>query len=695
MATTRVIIDGTPYRVKIVNGALQWHPRSVVYFPPQVSQEDVTEAQLPTDKRPSITIRNLSEGYGQDEQPLDGPIRKFDRVGDATGEGVDASLTPSGPILLAPGLFSTVLSSGTGPAGVRVLQYGTSGARAFAGTDVYTLPAWEATDIGDLGLTLSGQPVAFRGTQPTEHWYAPGGTGDVPRYSTDQGANWADITTTGGVTEMLDAAVIDGEVVYLYPGNYGTALRRFQDGGTNPTAYGTIDPVTTQASVATRILNWNDRAVIISNQEVLLLARDKSELTQNLLPEVTFSGDQVYPSGCHVWRGILWVPSTRGLFAVAADGSHQIASPESSDLASMAGSGAIGKGGAGIGHKGIIQAVAGDGVNLYGVLTWEQGQGAASTNGWLFKANVTVSGGQLASIAWFPLTCLGLVTNCNGMAVARHLTGTFNGVPTKSLLFSVYRYNIGSFSNEATYLIRLPNAGRDPRQDSNYRYALNGTLYPSRLNARFMAFSKDWLSLLPRTADLGYGVDQQTAVIGLGVQVRYKADSVPLTANSPYGYSTTTTQGAPETTGARIDLSGVRARGLDLAVRFSTSSAFSNQSPQLNAITADYRPAPAAIWEHTFTLEFSPGSYADDGGAGYGDPVTPDVALHKLMTLPNNAPFNVVLPDGREAVCFCPPGGVDPKITGVPDASYGNDGALPLDISLLLVEASPVTPMER
>jgi hypothetical protein len=281
------------------------------------------------------------------------------------------------------------------------------------------------------------------------------------------------------------------------------------------------------------------------------------------------------------------------------------------------------------------------------------------------------------------------------MVVIRHRKSNFGGQPVKSLLFSVEQISgTGALSNENLFLVRLPNFGRDPRADSNYRYALNGTFYPPRLNARFMAFSKDWFSILPRSGDLGYGVDQQTAVTGLGLQVRYKADTVPLAAAGPFGYSTTTTQGATEATGVRIDLGGVRSRALDLAVRFSTSSAFSNQSPQLFAVTTDYRNAPDTIYQHSLVLDLGSQSHADDGSDGYGDPLPPDAAYRKLRTLPNKAPFEFIDPMGNVCTAYVPSGNIDFAPVGMPEEGYGGT-AIPLRIPILLAEVIPAAAAER
>lgn len=681
-------IRGDVYRVAVDGGKPQWLPQSLQMLPPQVSQEDVTEAQLPASERPSITIRDVSDGYGQEEQPLDGPIRKFDRIGDAEGEGVDPSLTPFGPIILPPARWLSISGGEGGRNLVRALQYQTDSARVFYGDDIYTYTGWIPTDVGTLSTLVNGQPVAFRGSQPQEYWYAPLGAGVTPQYSTDQGGTWTGVTTTGGLTEAIDFCVADGRVYVLYTGQYGSALRWFADGGVNPTLFGTIDPITTQSSAAIRLLNWQDRIVVVSNQECLMVVGDRDEKVQNLLPEVTFSGDQIYPDGCTVWRGILLVPTTQGLAAIAPGGGYQWVGPDSESLLAASAGRA-----AGVGHKGVIQAVVGDAYNLYGFLGTPSFV-SASTPGWLFKANVAVSGGQIADIDWFPILNMGVVNRCFGMCVIRHRIADFGGQPTKSMLVAVQQYGaIGSFGNINLYLFRLPNFGRDPRADPYYRYSLLGTLYNSRLNARFPAFSKDWLSITPRTGDLGYGVDGQTAVTGLGIQPRYKTDVTPLGATAPYGYTVATTQGATEATGVRADLTDIRARGLDTAVRFSTSHAFSDQTPQLWSLTTDYRPAPGSIWVHEFVLDCGSQSYDPSGMGGYADPVTPDVAYHKLRTLPSAAPFDLELPTGLTVKVFCPPGGVKPQMVGMPEEGY--EGAIPMKVRVLFVETKPAEERER
>src|SRR5215831_18133647 len=109
-----VQINATWYRLAVdQKGTPQYRQRPSPFYPAQVSQADMTEAQVSPDGRLPFSLRDLSGGGGLAQQPLTGPLTQFDRCGDVEGEGVDASLTPDGPLLLAGQLQTPPLAGQT------------------------------------------------------------------------------------------------------------------------------------------------------------------------------------------------------------------------------------------------------------------------------------------------------------------------------------------------------------------------------------------------------------------------------------------------------------------------------------------------------------------------------------------------------------------------------------------------------
>lgn len=691
MASSLVKIAGDVFRLAIEKGVPAWRPEAIESFPSQVSQADVTEAQLPISKRPSITVNDLSGGFGQGL--ADATPTQYDRVGDAEMEGIDATLQPEGPIILAPAaidirdedpaLPATHIQAMTGRDSTGNLYFimGNNG----AGSPVwrYSGSAYSERNASTVTATGPADFIWFQGTQGSPYWFRTanaglGGAANSPGYySTDSGTTWTVLGTGGGLANVYCMVVADDEVVVAMLGMNGsqnTRIARFQDGGISPTIYGVIDPIgePSTANGITKLLYFAGRVVIVKQREGLfVLAADRSSLTQNLLPHILYSGQLIRSAA--VWKNVLWVCTSNQLLAFHTDFSYVDVTPNTRSAAPRTGS------------RGVIFDIEGDAYNLYAMQVDE-----TTNTGWLLKANVIFSGGRVSEIAWHQLLYLGSCSgtgDSKGMFVsATQASGGF----LKHLFVSFDDAVAGVRENRH---IRLPGRGSDPREDSRYKYATAGTLYYPRLDARFSAINKDWLGVTPRTADLGYSVDAVTAVSSLGIQVRHKPDTTPPTSSAPYNYSTTTTQGASDTVGSRIDISGLRARGVDLAVRFSTALAFSQHSPQLFALTADYRPAPVSVWQHQLRIELGSGAYADDGSGGYGAPLPPDAAYRKLRTLPNKAPFEFVDPMGNTVTVFCPSGGVRPVPTGMPEE--GVNGALPLVISVLLVETVPASEETR
>ena len=96
--------DGTPL----------YRQRLTPFFPANISTGDVSDAQVSSENRPTYTFRDLSAGGGFAETPARGENRGYDRVGDAEGDGVDATLAPGGPVLLAPQLNTQIARFATG-----------------------------------------------------------------------------------------------------------------------------------------------------------------------------------------------------------------------------------------------------------------------------------------------------------------------------------------------------------------------------------------------------------------------------------------------------------------------------------------------------------------------------------------------------------------------------------------------------
>ena len=80
-------------------GNVAYQAQPAEFYAPQVAQGDVTEANAPPEVRIPYSFRDLSGGGGQSEVPQNGTNNRYDRVGDAEGEGADATLTPEGPVL--------------------------------------------------------------------------------------------------------------------------------------------------------------------------------------------------------------------------------------------------------------------------------------------------------------------------------------------------------------------------------------------------------------------------------------------------------------------------------------------------------------------------------------------------------------------------------------------------------------------
>lgn len=642
------------WRLAKDRGDVQYEASPAQFYAPQVAQADVTEANAPPEVRIPISFRDLSGGGGQSEVPQNETNRRYDRVGDAEGEGVDATLTPAGPLIPAAALTTVTPPTQTPTDNLfGVLWKGGAETAYFAmGRFVYSWDGTTFTQVGDLGVGLGATDklIPFRGTATAEHWYAPLGYAATPKFSTDLGVTWTAVTTSGGLDLAQSMVVVDGEVVVAratrtLQGN--AMLCSFDDGGAAPTIFGVIDPVGDPAFPISKLLVFDDRVVVLKDGEgVFLLTNDRRSLEQDVFPELR--GATLYVHGATVWRGLLWLPTNRGLYAIGPGFTLQAVGPEQSETTFMRGG------------RGVVTSVAGDAHHLYGFRY--PGSGLTS---WLYKAVVSTGGGGVQDIAWHPF--VQLITG----AQSAHMAAISPGGNGPKLLID-RETQAGAFT---LYHLRTPARGRDPRADPDYRYCAGGTLYHSRLQGRFPAVNKGWYGLTPFTSPLNIEQDGETATTALTVRTRYKLGTVALTGASPFGY----TQGAAQTAGEGMrDPFFLRGRALDTGVRLATSDP--EVCAQVRAVTVDYDLEPDALWQHRATLDISEGSAVAGGASGGADPLSPAAALAYLRTLPATGQHLLIDPWENSYDVTVPLSGVRVRGKGDGQHGYGGDLALLVDV---------------
>lgn len=626
------------------------------FYPAQVSQADMSEAQVSPEGRLPFSFRDLSGGAGQAETPVQGPNTRYDHIGDAEGEGVDATLTPEGPVILAASLNTQTPPTNTASDNLLgVLWKGGAATAYFAmGRYVYSWTGSAFAFVGDLATPATDGILAFRGVGAADTWYAPQGYALPMKFSADSGVNWTAITTTGGISNVQSAVVIDGTVTVAQVSPVGGSARitSFDNGGATPTGFGVIDPVGDPAFPISRMISFAGRVVILKDGEgVFLLTADRLTLQQEVFPELR--GVKLYTAGATVWRGMLWLPTDRGLYAISSGFTLQAVGPEQAPSSSV------------VSGRGVVTAVAGDAYNLYGF----RYAGSANAS-WIYKANVTTSGGGVSEIAWHPYLQGATGGQCQHMEVLSP-----GGLGPKLLLDR--ETSAGVFT--LNWFV-LPSQGRDPRADSAFRYAAGGTLYYSRLTARFPAILKSFYGVTPLTAPLGTKVDGSTATTAQSVRPRYKLDSTALAASSPFGYTQSSLQS--NGAGTRVQFA-VHGRGLDTGIRLASSD--STTTPQLHAVTVEYDPRPSAIFRHEMRLNVGAGAVDASGRAGWADPQTPGKALEALRALPGAAGnIDFTDPWGNDYSVSVPINGFLPRPAGPRDV--GHNGELPLLIDLVVVE---------
>lgn len=665
----RVWLGALGYRLaRSKEGAVMYRQRPAPFYPAQVSQADISEAQVSPDGRLPFSFRDLSGGAGLAVTPLQGDIDRYDRTGDEEGEGVDCSLTPEGPVVLAGRLHPQVLP-GAEPADhlAGSLWRGPAEPAFFAaGRYVYSFDGATWALRGDLGAgtSASGDLLAFRGVNATPTWYCPVGYANTLRYSTNQGASWLPVDTSGDVNQVQSLVELDGEVVMaMRSPRAGNAQIGVFDNGTGvPTLFNVIDPIGDSDTPISRIVAFNGRIVVLKDGEgVFLLDDQRRTLEQELFPELR--GLKLHYQGATVWRGMLWLPTDTGLYVVTPGFSLQAVGPEQTETGYVAPEA----------PRGPITALAGDSHNLYAF--------RESTTGpsWVYKANVAVSGGGVEDVAWHPwqqqhdrAQCKVMRTSWPSGGGPRLVFGRMTPAGSGSPPAPADRYTAG--------WSKLPRKGRDPRLDVEYEYAPGGTLFYSRLIARFPGIDKSFYGITPLCAPLDLKVDGMTGTSAQSLRVLYKLDVMPVVDDPSHGYYLGLVQTAGTGTREPFVLFG---RGLDAGIRMASTDP--TTTPQLYSVTIDYNLNPLVVWRHEMTLDISSGAYAGSGLDGMGDPLTPQNALILLRQLPG-VPGNVALTDpwGLPYDVSIPIDGVALRAGGAEEVGYTAE--IPLLVDVVAVE---------
>lgn len=668
------------YRLAIDNkGAPMYRQRPAPFYPAQVSQGDMGEAQVSPDGRLPYSLRDLSGGGGLAQQALEGDLKRYDRAGDAPGEGCDPSLTPGGPVILS-GRMETPPIGGVPPAAglVGVLWEAQAAAYLTMGRNVYRFDGAATGSWGDLGVGVagSGPIVAYRGAQLVDHFYQPCGYATPARFSVDGGGTWNPVGAAGGITggAIQSLVEVDGEVVIATrsPRQGDAMLAVFDDGGPQPTLYNVVDPIGDTAVPISRLVVFNGRVLVVKDREGLfLLNSDRRSMEEELFPE--WRGVRIYHLGITVWRGILWVPTSNGLYAVGPGWGLQKVGPSETETSALAPRA----------PKGPMTAVDGDAYNLYSFRESPDGPS------WVYKANVETGGGGVQDIAWYPWSQQLDRQRCRCLAVCKPGAVAGEAADARPPRLLVDRRaqpgtleppNAAEAFDLAWY--RLPGQGRDPRVDPLYRYAAAGTLYYSQLVARFPAINKAWYSLTPLTAPLERKLDGVTLTAAQGLRLRWKLDVQLPTVVTPYGYAEGSLQRSGVGTRERLN-PPLYGRGFDIALRLTTLD--DTTSPQVYSVTVEYDLRPTPVWRHEMTLDVSAGAYNVGGAQGYGDPLAPDQALKLLRTMAGaSGQLTLLDPWGLGYDVSIPVDGIALRAASGGEAGYG--GQIPLLVDVVAVE---------
>jgi hypothetical protein len=661
-------------------GAPLYRQRPAPFYPAQVSQGDMGEAQVSPDGRTPQSLRDLSGGGGLAQQPIDqkATFDRYDRAGDQEGEGVDPTLTPDGPTILSA---RQILAAPAGQSPDGDLSGGIWKAPYVqptftAGRYVYTFDGAAVQQIGDLGsgLQATGNIVSFLsagGASGVVYWYCPVGYEAPLRYSTNQGGNWAPIITTGDVTNVQSLVEADGEIVCALrsPRRGDAMIGIFDDGGTTPHLFGVVDPIGDAGNPISRLIVHRGRVLVIKDREgVFLLTDDRRSMEEDLFAELR--GVRIFAQGACVWRGILWLPTEWGLYAISPNLTLSKVGPEETEA------GYVG----GIAPRGPVTACDGDAHNLYAFRESYTGPS------WLYKANVEVSGSGVENIAWFPWSQQADRARCYTLATCT--TRPTGQPPEQSRPHVLLGRTLPAGSQTPPIATTqygfqwygLPMRGRDPRTDVQYRYAPAGTLYHSRLTGRFPAIDKAWYGLTPLCAPLDHKLDGATPTTAQSIRVLWKRDTQPVVPPALGVIAGGYTLGRVQTSGVGARESFTEfARGFDTGIRLATTDA--TTSPQVYSVTVEYDLRPLAVWRHELTLDLSSGAYGTDGSQGFGDPLPPGVALLALRSLAGAA-VQMTLIDlwDNEYEVSVPVEGIALRAANAEEAGYGGEVPLLVDV---------------
>lgn len=660
-------------------GAPLYRQRPAPFYPAQVSQGDMGEAQVSPDGRTPQSLRDLSGGGGLAQQPLVGDLNRYDRAGDAEGEGLDPSLSPEGPLILS-GRQQIATPAGTppnGPMAGGLWHAGYERVHFAAGRYVYAFDGAQVAQVGDLGagLQATGNMVSFAGAAgagaPT--WYCPVGYEAPLRFSNNQGNQWAPISVAGDVTNVQSLVEMDGEVVVaMRSPRYGDAMVGvFDNGGAEPTLYGVVDPIGDASNPISRLMVHRGRVLVIKSREgVFLLTDDRRSMEEDLFPELR--GVRIFAGGACVWRGVLFLPTEWGLFGISPGLGLQQVGPSQHEFSYVGGAS----------PRGMITACDGDAHNLY---AW-RGASVAGGPAWIYKANAKVGPSGVDEIAWFPWSQQADRARCESLATVT--ARPVGASPDQSRPYLLLGRTLPQgtqtppepVDRHTLQWYRLPARGKDPRVDPEYPYAPAGSLYYSRLVGRFPAIDKAWYGLTPLCAPLDYKLDGATPTRAHGLRLLWKRDTDPLQpfgVEAPYGgYASGALQTSGVGTRERLLLF---SRGLDPGIRLTTTDP--TTTPQVYAVTAEYDLRAVAVWRHEMTLDVSSGAYAPDGSQGYGDPLPPGPALQALRALPGaSGSQSLVDPWDVEYEVAVPPEGVALRAAAAEEAGYDSEVPLLVDV---------------
>ena len=243
------------------------------------------EAQVSPDGRLPFSLRDLSAGAGLAQQPLEGDLDRYDRGGRREGEGVDPSLTPTGPVILAGRLQVPPPAGGAqaGGAGGGLLA-GPGHAYLSSGRSVYR---FDGSNVRPAGRPGGGGPGLQR------HPQLPGQPGRAPlvpalrlrgaaRYSATGGDDWFPVGGAGraGNGAINSVVQLDGEAVAAVrsPRVGDAMVCTFDDGGPPPPSPGSIDPIGDLRIPITRLMVFDGRIVVLKNHEGLFLITERPAL---------------------------------------------------------------------------------------------------------------------------------------------------------------------------------------------------------------------------------------------------------------------------------------------------------------------------------------------------------------------------------------------------------------------------------